>query len=76
MLMVISGGNSPISQAELVAVVALENKLAALAAMRDRLLAGILNRLEAGAEVEPGTHEAELMERTSHGRKRLWVEVR
>jgi hypothetical protein len=68
--------NGMISQGELTAIVTLTNKIAALVEARNRCLVSVLNRLAAGAEVEPGTHYAVLLERISHGHKRLWVEVK
>jgi hypothetical protein len=75
-MLIVLPGSRVILQAELINVVSLNNKIAALTAARNRILSSILNRLELGSVVEPGTHEAELIEKEERGRKRLWVEVR
>ena len=54
----------------------LNNEIERMESTRDQILASMLERLRNGAEVEPGVHQACLVERISKGPKQLWVEVR
>lgn len=66
---------SVVTQEELNHWFAIQNNIRRLKRLQERLERKILERLAAGAECEPGTHEAEVRTAFQGSRRVIWLKV-
>lgn len=75
-LLVLKGLGSEISQVDLENVLSLDAQIRRTQAMRDRIAAGILSRMNSGSEVEPGSRTIDIDESYSGATRRQKLVVR
>ena len=69
-------GRDTITQSEIDHILGLNNRIAELRRARDVFIENILLRLSQGAQVEPGTHTAEIVEEVRRATRRQRVRLR
>lgn len=62
MRVIVLKANGPVTQADLDNILQLDAQLETVRDMRDRIAAGVLSRLTAGSEIEPGPRSCRLEE--------------
>ena len=66
----------PVTQDEILHIVALDNEIYRLKKLRKRAAQSVFHRLDAGAACEPGAHIAEIVEMTHGGTRTKRLHIR